>query len=391
MTRTRRAASRSSTPTTSRTSPSGARRPRAAGRRCSTWAAPTGRVAIPLARDGHEVWALDRSEAMLAELGRRLEGEPPDVRARVHPVRGGLAEVADLRPAGRLPAGVRRDEHAPGAHRPRRPGRLPARRARAPRRGRRAGVRGRLPGPRRDRRPPWASSAPAATTATAPAAPCCCTTAGTTAGSRRRARWSSRCASRSTRAGEAAARAASAITACTSSGPDEIAALLAEAGLEPVEVAGDFDGEPLRPRAASVRSTAAGRPREPDPARLPPLPRRDEHLRRPGQHRGARAPPRLARPRLEVTESGLGEPVDPGAHDLYYLGRRPGPRPGRGRRGPPARQGRRAARGGRPTAPRRSASAAASSSPGTATPAPTARACRGSACWTSTPSPARRA
>lgn len=51
----------------------------------------TGRVALPLARDGHEVWALDRSPAMLAELGRRLEGEPAAVRARVRPVRGELA------------------------------------------------------------------------------------------------------------------------------------------------------------------------------------------------------------------------------------------------------------------------------------------------------------
>jgi SAM-dependent methyltransferase len=80
---------------------------RAAAARCGSpvldLGAAAGRVAIPLARDGHEVWALDRSEAMLAELGRRLEREPPDVRARVHPVRGGLAEVADLG----LPGGVR--------------------------------------------------------------------------------------------------------------------------------------------------------------------------------------------------------------------------------------------------------------------------------------------
>jgi SAM-dependent methyltransferase len=51
----------------------------------------TGRVAIPLARDGHEVWALDRSPAMLAELRRRLEAEAPEVAARVHPVEGDLA------------------------------------------------------------------------------------------------------------------------------------------------------------------------------------------------------------------------------------------------------------------------------------------------------------
>lgn len=56
--------------------------------------AATGRVAIPLARDGAEVWALDRSAAMLEELGRRLEREPADVRARVHPVRGDLRALA---------------------------------------------------------------------------------------------------------------------------------------------------------------------------------------------------------------------------------------------------------------------------------------------------------
>jgi SAM-dependent methyltransferase len=55
--------------------------------------AATGRVAIPLARDGHEVWAFDRSGAMLAELARRLEREPADVRERVRLVRGDLAEL----------------------------------------------------------------------------------------------------------------------------------------------------------------------------------------------------------------------------------------------------------------------------------------------------------
>jgi SAM-dependent methyltransferase len=54
----------------------------------------TGRVAIPLARDGAEVWALDRSPAMLAELRRRLGDEPAPVRARVRPVPGDLAGFA---------------------------------------------------------------------------------------------------------------------------------------------------------------------------------------------------------------------------------------------------------------------------------------------------------
>jgi SAM-dependent methyltransferase len=70
---------------------------RAAAARCGSpvldLGSATGRVAIPLARDGHEVWALDRSEAMLAELRRRLEREPPDVRARVRAVRGDLAAL----------------------------------------------------------------------------------------------------------------------------------------------------------------------------------------------------------------------------------------------------------------------------------------------------------
>lgn len=53
--------------------------------------AAVGRVAIPLARDGHEVWALDRSPGMLEELGRRLRTEPAEVGARVRRV------AADLR------------------------------------------------------------------------------------------------------------------------------------------------------------------------------------------------------------------------------------------------------------------------------------------------------
>lgn len=52
--------------------------------------AASGRVSIPLARDGHEVWALDASPAMLAELEGRLAAEPSDVRGRVRAVRGRL-------------------------------------------------------------------------------------------------------------------------------------------------------------------------------------------------------------------------------------------------------------------------------------------------------------
>lgn len=48
--------------------------------------AAAGRVTVPLARAGAEVWALDASEAMVAELHRAAAGEPPEVRARIHPV-----------------------------------------------------------------------------------------------------------------------------------------------------------------------------------------------------------------------------------------------------------------------------------------------------------------
>ncbi|MGE3141615.1 MAG: class I SAM-dependent methyltransferase, partial [Thermoleophilia bacterium] len=53
-----------------------------------------GRVAIPLARDGHEVWALDASLEMLAELGQRLAAEPAEVAGRVRPVGGDIAGFA---------------------------------------------------------------------------------------------------------------------------------------------------------------------------------------------------------------------------------------------------------------------------------------------------------
>lgn len=53
-----------------------------------------GRVAIPLARDGAEVWALDSSPGMLAELAAQLRAEPPEVARRLHPV---LADMRDFR------------------------------------------------------------------------------------------------------------------------------------------------------------------------------------------------------------------------------------------------------------------------------------------------------
>jgi len=47
----------------------------------------TGRLTIPLARAGVEVWAVDVSEAMLGQLRAKLAAETPDVRARVHAAR----------------------------------------------------------------------------------------------------------------------------------------------------------------------------------------------------------------------------------------------------------------------------------------------------------------
>jgi len=56
--------------------------------------AAVGRVAIPLARDGHEVWALDGSADMLAALRDALAGEDAAVAARVHMVRADLRAFA---------------------------------------------------------------------------------------------------------------------------------------------------------------------------------------------------------------------------------------------------------------------------------------------------------
>jgi SAM-dependent methyltransferase len=55
-----------------------------------------GRVAIPIARSGIEVVGVDLSKPMLQSLERRLEDEPPAVRARVRAVQGDMREV-DLR------------------------------------------------------------------------------------------------------------------------------------------------------------------------------------------------------------------------------------------------------------------------------------------------------
>ena len=48
--------------------------------------AAAGRITVPLARAGAEVWALDGSEQMVTEIIRAAASQPADVRARIHPV-----------------------------------------------------------------------------------------------------------------------------------------------------------------------------------------------------------------------------------------------------------------------------------------------------------------
>lgn len=54
----------------------------------------SGRVTVPLARDGHHVVALDQSEPMLAALDARRARLPAAVRDRIEPVRGDLRDFA---------------------------------------------------------------------------------------------------------------------------------------------------------------------------------------------------------------------------------------------------------------------------------------------------------
>lgn len=44
----------------------------------------TGRILLPLAREGHAVTGLDLSEAMLARCRKKLAGEAPEIQQRVH-------------------------------------------------------------------------------------------------------------------------------------------------------------------------------------------------------------------------------------------------------------------------------------------------------------------
>ena len=52
--------------------------------------AGSGRVTVPLARDGHRVVAIDQSKAMLAKLRARVEGAPDAVAERIRVVEGDL-------------------------------------------------------------------------------------------------------------------------------------------------------------------------------------------------------------------------------------------------------------------------------------------------------------
>ncbi len=54
----------------------------------------TGRVAIPLARDGHEVTGVDISPAMLAALRAKLAQEPPEVAGRVQVIQADMRHLA---------------------------------------------------------------------------------------------------------------------------------------------------------------------------------------------------------------------------------------------------------------------------------------------------------
>jgi SAM-dependent methyltransferase len=56
--------------------------------------AAAGRVAFALARDGAEVWAVDASPAMVAEMRRRLAAEPAGVASRLHVVQADMRALA---------------------------------------------------------------------------------------------------------------------------------------------------------------------------------------------------------------------------------------------------------------------------------------------------------
>jgi SAM-dependent methyltransferase len=69
----------------------------------------SGRATVPLARDGHQVVAVDRSRPMLDRLRARLAGLPAAVAARITPIE------ADLRTFDVLPAGGEAGDRFPFA------------------------------------------------------------------------------------------------------------------------------------------------------------------------------------------------------------------------------------------------------------------------------------
>src|SRR5262249_29712293 len=65
--------------------------------------AGSGRLTIPLARDGHEVVALDRAPAMLDRLRARVDALPAAARARVTVLEGDLCTFDVPRAHARFP------------------------------------------------------------------------------------------------------------------------------------------------------------------------------------------------------------------------------------------------------------------------------------------------
>lgn len=63
----------------------------------------SGRIALPLARDGAEVTGVDLSAPMLSELEQRLAKEPPEVRARVSARQGDMRALEDMSFGQRFP------------------------------------------------------------------------------------------------------------------------------------------------------------------------------------------------------------------------------------------------------------------------------------------------
>lgn len=61
--------------------------------RLAELACGTGRLAIPLARAGHRLWAVDVSKVMLAGLDRRLRAEPAEVAERLVVLNQNLADL----------------------------------------------------------------------------------------------------------------------------------------------------------------------------------------------------------------------------------------------------------------------------------------------------------